>query len=234
MKYIFIISLLTTLFSCNSNNPEKEKQETSDTIVSTINPIDTFYFRNIQNSKVVFNFTWDTNDYSRLFSDTTKTKCFLKLDSNQMRSIISPILNLESNYVVEYMYGHLISSQDKIYDYKPIIVFVNGDDYGALLYILLDNGNKPVSHFVMHGGFCGGDYQLNDSTQGHCPIIHSTISKDIINSYTLKYFDKLDTITRPSVIDSISYLIKIKENGKLETKKIDSVRFSRIMRDRRN
>lgn len=234
MKYILIISLLTTLFGCNSNQPANKKQEKSDTAALTTSQIDTFYYWNIQNSKVVFDFTWDTNDYSRLFSDTTMSKCFVKLDTNQMRQIVSPILNIESNYVVEYMYGHLISKQDKIYNYNPIIVFVNGDDYGALIYILLDKENKPVSHFVMHGGFCGGDYQLNDSTQGHCPIIHSTISKDIINSYTLKYFDKLDTITRPSIIDSISYLIKIKENGKLETKKIDSVRFSRIIRDRRN
>ena len=234
MKYIFIISLLTTLFSCNSNNLKKDKQETLDTIVSTTNPKDTFYFRNIQNSKIVFNFTWDTNDYSRLFSDTTKTKCFLKLDSNQMRSIVSPILNIESNYVVEYMYGHLISRQDRIYDYNPIIVFVNGDDYGALIYILLDIENKPVSHFVMHGGFCGGDYQLNDSTESHCPILHSFISGNTIKSYSLKYFDKLDTIIRPSIIDSISYITTIKENGQLDTKKIDSVRFSGIMRDRRN
>ena len=43
----------------------------------------------------------------------------------------------------------------------------------------------------------------------------------------------LTKISLHSQLDS-SDITTIKENGQLDTKKIDSVRFSRIMRDRRN
>ena len=234
MKNFIKIFLVVSLISCSGTKQNKIEQPAS--IPSAFVLSDSlFVYKNIKNSTLTKTLSWDYQSGVRVFTDSTHKTVYTKLDSNQMQRLIAPVLPDHAVGIAEYMEGHFISRQENVYDYTPIVVWVNGDDFGELIYILLDTDNKPVSGFVLYGGDCGGgQFDFNDTLLTYCPEKHcSSIEGKKIITYTLdtydkkEWYEKPDSIEHPSYVDSVTFETLIRPDGTFESKRIDSVRFTR-------
>lgn len=143
-------------------------------------PDSLFLFKDLKNSLVVNNFYWDPIDHFSIYPDSTKDKAYTSLDSVQQLKLIVPIMKkemkVEADYVVHFMNSKFISKQKNVGDHTPIIVWVSGDDYGALFYILLDKSLTPISHIILQGGFCAGPSE-KDSLIEFCENKQSKLKK---------------------------------------------------------
>lgn len=220
MKHIFYLSVAVLLFSCSN--------ETKNDANGNLLPDSLFAFHDIKSSLFVENFWYDEKDNYKMYADSTRKISFVAMDSAQKMRFIVPLLGIDPSYVVRYMSADFISKQEPIGDLQPIICWLNGDDYEALLYIVLDKDQKPVDHFVMYGGENGGPVAETDSTLELVPVIHSFLKGNEIKWYSLTEFVRTDSVTAPSIFDSIDYLSKILPSGEIETKRLDSTRFERM------
>lgn len=227
MKTLISFFLILTLVGCSSHSVDSNQL-----------PDNLFLYKDIKNSLLVNRFYYDPKDDYSLYPDSTKSNKFVFLDSIQKLRIIVPIMladygdpkksAIDSNYIMNLMPARFISKQNKIGDYTPIIVWVNADDYGALIYILLDKNLNPISHFIMNGGPCGGPVSETDSLVELCPVKQSFLNGNHISSYIIKEFVRIDSIKKPSIIDSVRYLSTILPSGQIETKWLDSTRYERM------
>ena len=226
MKTIYISSFVFSVFiflsSCSNNN---EASSSADIIFEN----SSFALNNIENTLIADSFFYDENYI--LYTDKKKSKQFIKLDSAQKFKLIVPITGIDAGYVCQYMDAYFISIQEKAGDYQPIVIQLSGDDYGSLLYIVLDKQNNPVSHLLISGGECAGPISETDSTMEICPITQAFFNKNKINWYRLHVNERIiedENKTVPSIIDSIYFQSEINTEGKIITKKIDSIRYERI------
>ena len=96
--------------------------------------------------------------------------------------------------------------------------------------ILLDKDKNPVSASVLVGGE-SADLKMKQTQP--LPIMadkKAYFNGNEISSYTLTICESTDTIPKPSIIDSVTYHTFIKSNGKIETQRIDSIRYEQIMK----
>lgn len=224
-RIIIYFSAGLFLFGC-SNSPKTIDKEQAENNTFQL-PDSLFPFKDIQNSLVVNNFFHD-KESSILYPDSSKKQSFVILDRLQKRRLLCPILGIDSNYVTQYMDAKFVSKQKMIGDFTPIIVWVNGDDYEALIYILLDKILKPISHFIMNGGACVGSSDGPDATLELCPVINSFLKGNKIYSYSVTEFVIPDSIKQSSIFDSINYISDILPSGQIVTKRIDSTRYNRM------
>jgi hypothetical protein len=220
-KYIVLLLIPVFFLACGTNkhNP-----------VSVLDvPDSVFVFKNITNSLIIKSFPSDLGSVFHL--NSKKGIKFTQLDSAQMRAI-APIMGWASDTVwfPKVMYAYFIAKQEKLGDLTPIIISLNGDDYGALLYLLLDKDYKPVSYIELHGGQCGGPGPLTrDSLMPLCTIKHSFLKGNEISSYILQPLLKFNQ-DLPAVIDSVTYKSVIQPDGRIVTKRIDSTRYKRLFK----
>lgn len=224
MKNLFKICVLSIvfclLFSCGSDTEKKEQEQLPDSL---------FVFHDLENSLLVNHFWYDEKDNYKMYTDSTKQKYLIGMDSVQKMKYVVPILGIDTSYVIQYMSAAFVSKQKMIGDLQPIIVWVNGDDYESLIYILLDKTLKPVSHLVLFGGEHAGPVdEFEDGTLQYPTLTHSFLKGDEIKWYALIEYVKPDTIDHPSTFDSINYLSKILPTGEITTKRLDSIRFERV------
>lgn len=229
MKIIYCIILGITLLSCSNkivnNNKAIDQFQLSDSL---------FPYQNIKSSLITKHFCYD-REKNICFTDSTKRKTFTFLDSLQKVRFIAPAIlcenkgneNITDEYITHFMEAFFISKQKKIYEFTPIVVAVNGDDYGALFLILLNKFNNPISYYRISGGFNAGPVEETDSTLILGPVRESFLHDTEIYSYELSEIKKLDTIKQMSIVDSITFKSKILPSGKFETIKLDSVRYER-------
>lgn len=213
-----IIPFITLLIFAACNNDEQYKAPAAFMMGESL-----FAFHDIKNSLFI--------KCNGTFNDRTKNIQFVTLDTNQMRRFVAPVMKdiANADYITRNMTGHFISKQKDINGFTPITVFVNGDDYHALIYILIDKNNQPVSHVVLNGGPYAGPWDVNDTLQASSPIKHSFLEGDKIRSYELKIYNRYSNLKGPAIIDSFNYQSIIKPDGTIETKAIDSIRYSRIV-----
>ncbi len=209
-RQILILFLVLFSFACSHQTDRDYNQDIFQL------PDSLFTLNNIKNT---------------FFTDSLNEDLFVKLDSNQKKKLIVPMVISDlkmtnENYIMNNMEARFISVQRKIGSFVPITVWVSGGDYSALFYILLDQTFTPISYYRLNGGFCAGPIEL-DSMLEYCPIRHSFLNDNVIKSYSLTEFYIPDSIARPSIIDSVSYESKILVNGLIETRKVDSLRFYR-------
>lgn len=222
MKYFLGILISILLFSCSNN---QEKQISSDGFQL---PDSLFVFQNIENTLFAENMFWGNDKVYKMYVDSTKRKSFVELDSTQKMRLLAPVTDIDSNYVVEYMNAFFISKQKMIGEFTPVIIYLDGDDYESLLYIVLDKTLNPVSHYTVYGGECGGPIDGEDRTLIMTPIINSFFKENKFFNYSLTETVIPDSITHPSIFDSVYYESEILGTGKIQTKRIDSVRFERM------
>ncbi len=233
------IYTLLGLFLLACSNGQTANKEGNLIATTAQLPDSLFPFHNIKNSLVTEKFYYDRETFF-LYTDSTKKRAIVHLDSLQKLKFIAPVMvvefktqfkdnpNLDTNYVVNFMNAFFISKQNKVYDFTPVIASVSGDDYGALFYIILDESFRPISHYRISGGFCAGPWDGPDSTIQMCPDRQSFLNDTEISSYELNEFIRPDSLKRPSIIDSITYLTKILPSGQIETKRLDSIRYERM------
>jgi|GEM_PF-1701427 len=230
IKGITVFPLVILLFACNSGNKkDQEGNAGTDSTQATTNlPKDAFAFRNITSSSLVNAFYFDYT-HDRLYADPTKTISFTKMDSLQKAALLTPVLkDIDSAYIVKYMNAYFIAKQDKIGDYTPAIFWVSGDDYGALVYIVLNKELKPVSHTILYGGLESGPLAETDTSVTLPPYKQSFIKGNEIASYILHVQDHGKN--KPATIDSVTYKTVVDASGHLNTVQLDSTRYKRMFK----
>jgi hypothetical protein len=214
MKQISFFLSLICLSSCGRDSPSTT--EFSPTL---------FALTNIPDTRCADHFYYDQNGY---FTDSTKKKMFTRLDPLFKSRYLLPVFECDSDYLKEYMVAHFISIQEKVKGYTPILVELSGDDYGSIHYILLDKNNFPVSGLLVHGGPCAGLLFETDTSYMECPVRHSFFRGDVIDSYELHVLHSTGSIPRPDIVDSICWRSTVGEDGHIETKQTDSVRYKTL------
>ncbi|HTB06065.1 MAG TPA: hypothetical protein VK806_03855 [Bacteroidia bacterium] len=237
MRTFVSLFIVFSIVSCANHSVNSDISKVNSNSDSFPLPDSLFAFKNIKNSRLVSSFYYDPKDYHSLYSDSTKTKKLIYLDSTQKLKIIIPIMmadygyqrtgGIDSNYIMKLVSARFVSKQNKIGKFTPIIVWINGDDYEALTYILLDDSLKPISHLILYGGLCAGPLSETDTSLELCPVTQSFLNESKISSYIIKESAKKAPKT-PSTIDSINYLNTILPSGQIETKRLDSTRYKRM------
>jgi len=213
---VLFYTLVLTLYSCT--NTEHSNSKTVDHKMSAQPdplPDSLFPFQNISSSLLVNSFKWDS-DGNCYYQDSVKKIRFIALDSSQKRKYISSIGILSPEWIMNDWQVDFVARQDRIGQFRPVVVWAGGTDYGALILILLDGGLHPVSYFVLNGGECG-------DVPAYCDLKHSFLDKDVIRSYVVKRVWKKSSYS--GYVDSINYLTKIFPDGHLVTTRIDSARY---------
>ncbi len=221
MKKIFYFLISISLFSCSNN----QEEQTTDGFQL---PDSLFAFQNIENTLFLDNIFWDTKDFTKVYTDSTAKKEFMKLDSVQKMRLIAPIIGIDSNYVVQYMEALFVSKQKMIGEFTPVTIYLYGDDYSALLYIILDKSLKPVSHIIAYGGENGGPIAETETSITLTPVTHSFFKGESFYNYSLTETMSTDSVEKPSIFDSVYFEHTILPDGKIQTKRLDSVRYERM------
>jgi hypothetical protein len=224
LEYLPIL-LVTLFFSCSSNT-----KNNSNRIVDL--PDSCFAYKNITSSLVELHLYYDITS-GNLYKDSTKKLKLYVLDSIKKRRIIAPIICKDvtfrdSSYAAQYMSTYLVAKQDKLGDLTPIIFEVDGDDYDALIYTLLDKNDNLVSSFFLEGGLDGGPEIDTDTLILLSPQKVSFIKTNIISSYILHIYIRPKKDTTIYTVDSISYKTIINKDGQIKTSRIDSERYNRM------
>ncbi len=222
MNYFLSAFVCISICACSGESEEQLAAEGYQL------PDSLFAFQNIENTLFTENMFWDTNDWTKVYVDSTAKKEFIKLDSAQKMRLLAPITGIDSNYLVEYMDAFFVSKQKMIGAFTPITIFMYGDDYSALHYILLDKTMKPVSSYIVNGGEAGGPVAETENSITLPPVIHSFFKGDVFYNYSLTETMNTDSVDQPSTFDSLYFEHHILPEGKIQTKRLDSVRFERM------
>ena len=189
---------------------------------------DLFILRDLENSSIIHSFKYHNE---RLYTDSTLRTEFIPLDSTFKRLILAPILKkdlgVDMDYSQKYVLSHFIAKQKSIGKYQPIVIYSTGDDYSSLILALLDSTFQPVAHLVLSGGLFAGPYEVNDSLTSLGEEILSKINGSEIKSFTSKTYVWTNNRDDSAFIDSVIHSIKIRVDGTIETKLIDSLRIRR-------
>ena len=224
MRAIILIVIAFWVYGCSGNSSPKKIAGES------LLPDSLFPLKDIQNSFIMDKFWCDEN--GTCCTDSVSKKVLIHLDSAQKLKLIQPIIISEhldeDGFNVQEMDAMFVAKQKKIGELMPIVVYIRGEDYESMFYILLDQSGKPISHFLLSGGLDAAPYEGPDETLQLPPIRHSFIHDNEIKTYTLTEFMIPDSIQHPSVFDSINYVSKILPNGKIETIQLDSIQFERM------
>lgn len=227
IKRLFFGTIALCMLSCNSNTPQEVSAAAADATYLTF-PDSLFAFHNFDNTASISQFDWEG------YTDSTKTKRLVRIDSMTVVKLLCPLNVIkpgEYSYFMKSFY--YISKQPLIADIQPIIIWGNSDDYSELICLTLDKNGKPLDHYVLYENNCSGTDMVEDSLMAICPIQHSLINADIITTYVNNVCFRVDTVNQTTMddfarVDSISYESTILPSGKIETRKVDSVRFHRI------
>jgi len=228
MSYFFkgILGLgIVFLLSCSSKKVENNKP---------INfPDSLFVFNDLRSLTERFHFEYKRE--GRIIQSFFKGKPVIRLDSAQKVILLKPFSQHLTMYQDQpWMYdAQFLSKQVKIGKLQPIILSVGGTDYTMIWYIVLDENNVPVSCIILDGENCesfGEDFELTkrDSAVTLCAKKKNYFKENTIESQKL-------TITRLyekefEIVDSVSYITTIKQDGSLSTEKLDSIRLRRKAR----
>lgn len=221
MKNLLLLLLPLVLFSACSNN---ENQQTSS---GEVFPDSLFVYHNLSDTRSVNHFYYASEYASGMYVDSTKKQQFKVIDSTTLKRLVGPFLGIDTNYVAQYMTGHYISKQDKIFDLTPIIILVEGDDFQALEYILTDDKGKAISLYTLRGGECGGPIPVNDSIQTFCPVRNMTLNGSTFKGYELHIYENINRENAPCEIDSILNTTTFDAHGYFNTIRTDSIHYSR-------
>lgn len=220
MRYLIIACILIGCVSNPKNARNNKVNEVFDL------PDSLFVLKDIKNLDEDIKF-WTDDKYELCTDSITKTH-YVVLDSIQKVKLIVPVTSFGGDYLIHFMNAVFVSKQKKIGEYTPIIIHLNGDDYGSLIYIVLDKDLKAVSSLELEGGFCAGPTKINDSLCILCDHKESFLKGKEIFTYVLKESTKtLDSLTMANY-DSLSYQSRILSSGIIETKLIDSTRIVRM------
>src|SRR5688572_30885096 len=106
-KYLIILSFLS---SCSTDNDESKNSTASDTLIIS-------------------------KDIKSTLDIPSDLQSFPEMDSIQKMQYLVPVIQkemkLDADYIINYMSARLISKLTPKENFTPVIVSLNGDDYGA-------------------------------------------------------------------------------------------------------
>lgn len=208
MKKILYIIPVLALAACSSPATKSDAIELNDSL---------FKLNNLTNTQL---------------SEQQQELSFSEMNASQKRNIIVPVvsneLKVDSAYIIKFMTCQFISKQDLSGGFSGFVARVNGDDYEAMFYILLNAQNKITSYFRLSGGLCAGPGESKNGTTKLCPVRYSHIKNSEITTYVITETISENPDNKKSIIDSVTYNSIISLDGKINTTKKDSIRFSRI------
>ncbi len=211
-----IVLIAMVLASCTHHN-KREKLTLGDNL---------FALKNLDGTAMLKNLHFDS--LGNAYLDSTMKTRFTKLTEAQKQVLLPGIDFFDTSYV-RYADAHFISKQDAIGSFTPIILLINADDYSAIQYVLLDSSFHPVAHYLLHGGECAGPASDDGKIMEYCPEKQAVIHGKDIHSYVLHIFVSDDTTSSPARIDSVNFISNVLPTGNIETRRIDSVSYKRMI-----
>src|SRR5689334_1963867 len=167
---LFLLLLSLHLLSCNSLQNDPKVVELSDSSYIDL-PDSLFSYSNIENSDFLKEIDWGV----RCYTDSTKTKELIKLDSLAIAKLLLPVNAFDSStFPPSLETFYYISKQPKVGDVQPIIIWGSGDDFSELMLLTLDKKNKPIDSYSL-SEFCFGMDELGDTLVALCPRIRSLV-----------------------------------------------------------
>jgi len=220
---ILIISSVSVFaFSCSNNKDWKGQGRPTQNAgpdTSFLNERN-FIYRNLPGTANIVFITKPQEkgiDLSAEYTDSTLKKQYFKLSGDQTAVLIAPFLPKDygSAYVKQEIWAWLVSKQQKIGDFQPIVVFEIGKaDFEALELIVLDKYGKPINEFDLdeenpfpdHPGY---PYNYHS---------YSLLNKNEIKSYRIS--ESTDSAKRQVTIDSNVFKSIIGADGRIVTEQI--------------
>jgi hypothetical protein len=163
------------------------------------------------------------------YSDSTCEKPLKLFSKNQCALLLAPFLpaGYGVDYAVDEMWGHFVSKQNKIGSLQPIIVSVGAvHDYWALRLIILNKNGKAISYidldnptYFPQDNKSYADYQIES---------YSTLKENEIISYRVaKFHYASKNPLKELVVDSVVLKSVIDAKGKISTKQIAKIRYTK-------
>lgn len=224
------------MIGCSGNQQTKTKTPKDSIVKIAGQQIDIadskFVFKNLTDTRITELFELYNNVY---YTDSTKKVTLTPLSKEEKLKLISAFLSKELNVTAEYardwMNAYYISRQDKIGDLQPIILKIDGDDYGSVTLILLDKNNNYVSGYNIAGGMLPGPNERGDSLIVYNWRSYARLNKGAITNYDLERSDYKDTTKKVSLIDSIITSIRFDDKGRFSSSVIEVKHFT-VPRDK--
>ena len=164
----------------------------------------------------------------------------IAVDSNTEKKVLTNFYPFDSS---AWSIAHMIyySKLHPVGDIQPILVYVSADDYGAIVLLNFNRQQQVVDRFALSGGICGGPDEA-DSFLAFCPDSHAFIFDSshigfykLTSRFMLYPTFSVDSLKQGEVnaliydsipfIDSLSYKLEIKKDGKIVSTFLDSVRI---------
>lgn len=226
---IFVFALFFA--ACSGNQKSKKSTQTAASIETTINQNSTshsqFAFEQFNDTRVTDKFVYEGN---KVYTDSTKKRELIPLTKAEKFALLGPFikqeLKLDPAYVRDWMNAWFVAKQDKIGGLQPVIIRLDGDDYGAVTMILLDDNNRYVGGCNISGGEQPGPTEVGDSLEVYSWKDYAVINKNVIINYQLERTDYKDKSKHISVVDSVVYRIKIDNKGQFNKSRIGSTKYT--------
>ena len=232
MKKTFILFLaaisMASIFGCSGSKQKNDSKDSLSTDTSLLSDKN-FAYKNILDTRTL----WKNHKFKdgKLYADSSYKVAFTELSKQQKLKLIASALAKElgqkdKNLIANLMQAFFIAKQDKIGEYQPIILFLNGDDYMAMKLVVLNKSDEPVDEYILAGGFDSGPYSQGDSLTVFPSESYSILSGGKFITYSSKASEFADSLKKPSMLDSSIFKSTIDNNGEIITKRV----FNKIYR----
>jgi len=192
-------------------------------------------YKNVSNTlavKIIDKKNSADNMDGKVYTDSTYKTTFIQLSKEQKIQLIGPFIKKElgvnEQYAADLMTAYFVSKQKKIGDLQPILIQIEGDDYGSLTMIILDKNHKPIDGYNVDGGPQGGPTELGDSLIKYEVRRYSHIKGTDITTYDITETDHTDTTKKQETIDSEVFKTIIGTSGTFSTRRIVKTSFVKL------
>jgi hypothetical protein len=232
MGFVLLVAVFFVV-GCHGDKSNKDKLNDSTT-KKDISFLDdeNFVFKNLANTedaKGIYKELKGGGVDGNLYTDSTYKKLYVKLTPEQRSILVAPFiskqLDVNDKYARDLMQAYFISKQDKIGEFQPIIIEVDGDDYGSMILVVLDKNNKPIDAFNLSGGIERGPMMTGDSLLSFDKPSYSFLTKNLITTYRVTETDYTDSTKKEETIDSNVFVSTIDKTGKIITKQTVKAHF---------
>lgn len=224
-----LLFLWFVIWSCSSHDNTSKTVDKKDLRTDTALLADAnFSLKNLKNTGELWKNHKFYND--KLYADSTHKLSFRQLTKAQKAKLVQPFVSkdipvADPKTIPDLMNAYFISKQDKVGEYQPVILFIDGDDYTALTLIVLDKNNNYVSGFNLCGGFNSGPWMQGDTVTAFPDNRISFFNKNQITSYQVSEYLYPDSLKKSSIKDSIVINSYIDKNGKIDSKTVFKKRY---------
>jgi hypothetical protein len=215
-NYLTLVVLALVLGSCADKTKKQEKEVPVESVSKSLELPDSLF--KLKDQKITFmvkNFEFEEEG-------------FKTMDSIQKMKLLGNIPGLISKGKATE--GFFVSSQNKIGNMHPIIVYGATENYAALLQLNLDELNNVIGYKEIAGGFCDAPVQYDDRIQWCDEKVSTVLNDTLLELVHVHQHSPSYERVNEKYIDSVKYLFKILPSGKFEQIKRDSTRYFKVVK----